>query len=68
MVEAAGIESSVEKNNFSRWCVVRHKTVVNKAVRACLKFHSSEKRHAPKRMTLPIVCPVLPFLGMGGGG
>lgn len=63
------LKSSVEGNNFSRSCVVRHKYTVNKGVRACLNLLSLDCHHAPKRTKRPIVCPVLsrPRSGAGGG-
>jgi len=43
------LKSSVEKNNFSQSCVVRHKCSVNKDVRACLNFLLSDCHRAPQR-------------------
>ena len=63
------LKSSVEENNFSRSCAVRHKTSVNKVVRAGWNFSSPDCHRAPKRTKQPMVCPVLsrPRQGAGGG-
>jgi hypothetical protein len=47
MVEERELKSSVEKNNFSRSCAVRHKIVVNNGIRACLDFLLSDGHRAP---------------------
>jgi hypothetical protein len=36
------LKSSGEENNFSRSCVMRHKTVVNNGIRACFNSLSFE--------------------------